>query len=412
MTMSADIRAALRLDRSQFTRGIGEAKGEVRGLKDIAREIGPALVGAFSVGAVTGFVKHQAEAAKVMLNFADQVGISTDAVQALDNAATANGSSSDKMRQAMSKLKDTLGDARNGSTAAAEALARLGVTQDMIASSDLPAALAIIAQRWRDGSADASVYADVQATLGKGAGELKGTLTAIADQSLPGLTAAFKDSGQAIENDVLRSMREYDRALDDIKTKMAAVGTTSAVVMVNGLRAAFRNLMGENTDDLFSFEGQTETVQPADRMRAWSAQRGPAAGYAGSDAHKEQLMREQFAKDQQAFDARRRAAEAKRKQEAEVARAVEAAQADIAKAQEAARGELSRLFAASAPHVTPAAEINRVGGFVGGQRDARAEAAIDQRKLQQEGNRIVAELRRDVAEIKAQLRQKTGPAQV
>jgi len=412
VTMAADIRAALRLDRSQFTRGIGEAKVEVRGLKDIAREIGPALVGAFSVGAVTGFVKHQAEAAKVMLNFSDQVGVSTDAVQALDNAANANGSSSEKMRQAMSKLKDTIGDAKNGVKLAADALARLGVSQDMIAGSDLPAALSVIAQRWRDGSADASVYADVQTVLGKGAGELKGTLAAIADQTLPGLTAAFKETGQAIDNDVLRSMREYDRQLDDIKTKMAAVGTTAAVTMINGLRAAWRNLMGENTDDLFNFEGQTATVSAQDRMLAAANKKGPAAGYAGSPEHDDRLMREQFDADQKAFEERRRRATTQRQREEMQAKAVERAQADISQAQASARAELQRLFSNSGPRVTPAAEINRVGGFVGGQRDARAEAALDQRKLLQEGNRIATELRRDVAEIKAKLRQSTGPAQL
>lgn len=409
--MSADIRAALRLDRSQFSRGINEAKSETKGLKDIAREVGPALASAFSVGAVTSFIHSQGQAARATLNFADAVGLSTDAVQALDSAANANGGSSEKMRAAMSKLRDVLGEAAGGARGAVDALTRLGVTQDMIQRGDMEGAIQAIARNWMAAGADAATYSDVQDVLGRGAVDLKATLDLLAQSSLPALTEAFKASGQAMSRDMLDSMNRIDNEFNDITDRAKAMGAKLVVGLSQSLGAAAALLAGYDPAGVFNYEdGQTRQLTAAERA-----------------ARRDQQMREQFAADGKAFEERRnqaapaspaapaanhRAAEAKRKQQEAHARAIEAAQADIAKAQEAARGELSRLFAASAPHVTPAAEINRVGGFVGGQRDAKAEAAIDQRKLQQEANRITTTMQRDIADIKAQLRQNKGPAQL
>ena len=64
--MSADITATLGLDKSNFSRGINEAKSEGHSLASMAKELAGPLTAMFSAEAAREFVKHTVEVASAL----------------------------------------------------------------------------------------------------------------------------------------------------------------------------------------------------------------------------------------------------------------------------------------------------------------------------------------------------------
>jgi len=409
--MSADIRAALRLDKSQFSRGIAEAKSEGASLKDVARSIKGELAGAFSAGALVAFVRSQGQAAKEIINFSHAVGVSTVSLQALDDAAEDNGSSSERMRAALVKLNQTLGEARAGSVSAREAFSRLGLSDAVVQGGSLAEVLQAVATAWNTAGSDAQVYASIQDVLGRSAAELKDTLNQIATQTLPGLTEAFAKSGKGMSDETLTGMRDAVKEMDDAiaivkgRASQALVGAGKLLaagwaIETGNFKTAVEVFTDNDAPKLVKTDAERKKMRDdAESARlaglqqqgdADRAQRSAAlSGSVDSITKIGREMADAFAKEWARQDAADRQGKNVR---------------------DSARREYASIFSAVQRDITPASELNRIGGFIGGKRDKDGEHLAQIARLQKEAARIQGEMKQKLTDIEKNTRK--GPEQI
>jgi phage-related minor tail protein len=88
--------------------------------------LGPVLAG-ISVGALAAFTKNAIDAVGGLGELADQLGVSTDALQALSLASTQAGISGEELQRGLAALTRKIADAATGEQTAATAFQRLGV---------------------------------------------------------------------------------------------------------------------------------------------------------------------------------------------------------------------------------------------------------------------------------------------
>lgn len=88
--------------------------------------LGPVLAG-ISVGALAAFTKNAIDTVGGLGELADQVGVSTDALQALSLASTQAGISSEELQRGLAALTRKIADAAAGEQTAEQAFARLGI---------------------------------------------------------------------------------------------------------------------------------------------------------------------------------------------------------------------------------------------------------------------------------------------
>ena len=88
--------------------------------------LGPVLAG-ISVGALAAFTKNAIDAVGGLGELADQVGVSTNALQALSLASTQAGISGEELQRGLAALTRKIADAASGEQAAEQAFARLGI---------------------------------------------------------------------------------------------------------------------------------------------------------------------------------------------------------------------------------------------------------------------------------------------
>lgn len=92
-----------------------------------ARQFVVGFLGTLSAQALVSFAQHVVETAGGMGELAEQLGISTDALQAYTYAASQSGLSAEQMQAAFIRLNDTIGNATRGTKEAVDSFARLGV---------------------------------------------------------------------------------------------------------------------------------------------------------------------------------------------------------------------------------------------------------------------------------------------
>ena len=88
--------------------------------------LGPVLAG-ISVGAMVGFTKNALDAVDAIGEVAEQIGVSTGALQAFSQAAITTGLSTEELQRGLAALTRKIADAVQGDKAAIESFQRLGV---------------------------------------------------------------------------------------------------------------------------------------------------------------------------------------------------------------------------------------------------------------------------------------------
>jgi hypothetical protein len=111
----------------QVTRGVTTMSR----MEAVAGTVGRALAGAFTITAVTRFVNDTLQAADRLERLADTTGISVEALQDLEYAATQSGNTLDQVTNAITQMQRRLGSGDDG---AVGALGRLGLSFETIRS--------------------------------------------------------------------------------------------------------------------------------------------------------------------------------------------------------------------------------------------------------------------------------------
>lgn len=135
------LRALLTLDVAEFEDGLKKANKGSKSLELSLSDIGKALAGAFTVGAVVAFAKEVSSFASKMNDLSMQTGIGVERLQALNYVGAAAGVTVEQMANAVAQLSTRL---VNGEKGAVQAIEQLGLNvEDLIRMNPDQAFIAI-----------------------------------------------------------------------------------------------------------------------------------------------------------------------------------------------------------------------------------------------------------------------------
>jgi hypothetical protein len=216
------------LEVKQGLRDVGEAgnreMGKLAQGAQVAQRafslLGPVLAG-ISVGALTAFTKNAIDAVGGLGELADQVGVSTDALQALSLASTQAGISGEELQRGLAALTRKIADAAAGEQTAEQAFARLGIAFRNTEGQARPteSVLVDIAERLREFENPAERAAVVTSMFGDRIGQ---KLIPLLSQGREGLVAM---TAEAIRFGTIASPELIAKA-DEAADKVAALSAS------------------------------------------------------------------------------------------------------------------------------------------------------------------------------------------
>ena len=457
MPATADLMATLGLDKSGFSSNIRAAQQEATDFGSLANKIGQQLAGIFAVGAVSSFITKQAAAAESIMATSHALGITAETFQALTKTADTNASSEERMSKALEKIQVKIGEARSGVDAAVKSFKELGLTQEQIEKLDMQTAIQAIADAWAAGAGNAETFATIQDILGKNAIELNSTFSIIAEKTLPGLTNEMRRAGDVLEQSTLRSFSKVDDTIDAATTRIKANLTNIVAGAIIGwtemLRAAG---LTDATSDFGFTDPAQRTTTPEERSRmsaaAWSEK---VNARSAADDRQDAAMRRFEASQERAAQAEIKRMSALERvlylegRIAEIMRDTDNVSPDVAAdraveileigkdlAEAKLQAEKEERASAQARHdleqkiadvklqtqariagifgretdpgaMRPVTELNRIGGFVGGMRDAKAEYQIGILRASEQSARLLQDVRNEIAALNRKTQ--TGP---
>lgn len=173
---------------------------------------------------------------------AERLGVSFDFIQVLDEAARRSGSSIEALGTGLQRFGATIEQARSGSGAAAEAFARLGISQEQLASSDITQTAIQTAQAIERIEDPAQRAALQLAVFGKSGEDLR---RALAD--LPSSAAALERFAGSVSTLNAQRLNDFGRAFDDLRTALSSLGNNLSLPFTNlasGVTQALAEIIG------------------------------------------------------------------------------------------------------------------------------------------------------------------------
>jgi hypothetical protein len=126
---SAKLRTEVDKVRKEMSKLTQTAQTVEKGFK----VVGTAIVGAFSIGAITGWLRTVNQAADTLNDLSTRLGASASGLQSLQIAAQQAGGSAEGLNTAISRMTVTLGDALAGEKEAVRGFERLGLSAKELA---------------------------------------------------------------------------------------------------------------------------------------------------------------------------------------------------------------------------------------------------------------------------------------
>lgn len=235
-------------------RAFGAAKGAFAG-----------FVSAVTVGSIVAAGQRALDYAASLGEVAQQLGISTDALQTYQFAATQAGLSQDEMRSALQRLTRTLGEAKVGGDSAVRAFRAIGITGRELANLTTEQAMRRIADAVAS-IPDPTKRAALEVEFFGKAGQKLDTMLAGGSAAIDGLAASANQLG------IVLSAEQIQKA-DETADKLAALKTV--------LEARIAGIVADNADSILKLaDAVGELADQASRMSSsdWARIAAGAAG--------------------------------------------------------------------------------------------------------------------------------------
>jgi DNA repair exonuclease SbcCD ATPase subunit len=237
MATAASLTVDLRLLTAAFEAGSKKAVEETRRMRESFEDLKGGLesvtgvlekVGiALGVKEMIDFGLESLRAAGELTNLAQQVGVSTDALQELQFAARQSGVSAEEMETSVAHLTRTIGEAASGNEAAISAFNRLGVgvldAQGKIRSTEsVLGDVADALEKIPDPAARAAAETDL---FGR-AGQRLDPILAGGRERMREFNAEAQNSGQVLSQDVIKQAQEATDRIDAMESAWSKLAQT------------------------------------------------------------------------------------------------------------------------------------------------------------------------------------------
>lgn len=195
--------AQLGLDSREFHSGIEGATKMVGGFNGVLQKIGIGL----GIGAVLAFFKQVIDRGGELQDLSEQLGITTDSLQALDYAAKQAGLSGDTMGTVYNRLTVAGAEAADKSSSAAKGLAALAISAQEFNAASPDRKLEMVAKAYATAADKQAAFAAVSDLVGaRSAPRLTAVLKELAEVGLDGVTKSAKEAGQVMDQATIKRM--------------------------------------------------------------------------------------------------------------------------------------------------------------------------------------------------------------
>jgi hypothetical protein len=235
MSATARIMAYLGMNPADFNKGVDQAHSKVKGFEGALSGMKGKLVAAFSIGAIAAGVKNIANASGAIVDYAENLRVSTDEFQALTLASKEYGLTQDDVVNALQKVMRAQEDAASANPAKtiAAAFDTLRISIDELDSSNPAELFEKIAKGAQGGSEQMAAAFDI---IGRSGPRFRSFMEGISQFGLAGAIQDAKESGRLIgEAALLATDEAIDQKIipfvDKIKAYAArAVGAVARIV--------------------------------------------------------------------------------------------------------------------------------------------------------------------------------------
>jgi hypothetical protein len=244
-----------------------------------------ALIPALSIGAILSFGKAALDSAGEIGEMAEQLGVSTDALQAYQFAATQSGVKSEELNVGLARLTRTVGEAANGNTDAIKSFRDLGVgildaSGNLRATEDILGDVATAIQSIEDPAKRAAAAVDF---FGKSGQRLLPLLSG-GRAGLDEFVNSARKAGVILDKDLIASA---DRASDRIAAltfKLSAFGKIAVAELARLGQLGAEGFLSQDEKSLERIQLELDAAtKKADEFRQRVANRQAQGMPAGLD---------------------------------------------------------------------------------------------------------------------------------
>ena len=194
---------------NQSNKSLSKTSKNFSALGAAAKKFLPALGAAVIIDQVRRITAEMDEIGKK----ADQIGLTTDALQELRFVAEGAGVSQEKFTSSMERFSKRLGEAEMGTGAAKKALEELGLKAEDLTAISLDEALGVVADKMALIEQPTERAATAAALFGR-EGVAMVNMLRDGSQSLDKMRASARDAGAVIDEDLIRSAEGAQTRLD------------------------------------------------------------------------------------------------------------------------------------------------------------------------------------------------------
>lgn len=230
MAAIAQLKSLLGMDSKNFEAGTRKSEKAAKRLQGELKAVGRTIAAAFSVGAIVAATRSVIAFASEIRHTADNLGITTDELQGLNDVALEFGLSTENIRDRLSKLVVVQGRAAEGQVAYLKALDQLNISHDDFINASPAEAFELLAT----GVANAKSEQEALSALSK----------IYSEENAPRLVAMLKKIGNEGLQTIIDKSKEAGRSLDeDLITKLESLGTANEKIMLR-LKVGWAQVLG------------------------------------------------------------------------------------------------------------------------------------------------------------------------
>lgn len=260
MASAGTVEISFAAETAKFTAELQKVNGRLKGIegsfKSLER-VAKVALGAFSVGAVTAFIKGAAQAADELGKTADRLGVSTESLKTFQIAAQDAGVSVEATTKLLQDSQKRLGEAAAGTGEAAKFIKLLGLSVSDLRALSPEQLFATYSDAINRLANRSDQLAAASALMGKGAVE--------AFNLIRGGSKAIDDAGAFVERFGLALSRVDVRQIEqanDALSRLQQVSSAAGQRIAAGLAPAVEFLAGR----LLEATGNTKDLQAASEL--------------------------------------------------------------------------------------------------------------------------------------------------
>ena len=219
--------AKIGVDTKAFNSGLKGAEKRVGMFRGAIMKLGGAIAG---IGFIA-MARNAINTGSRISDLSEQLRINAEALQTLNAIAIKAGVEQKTLERAIRNVSIRTQEAVDGNKTYLEAFERLGISIKNFTNLPTEKKLEAIAQSYSRAGKSQEAFADIANILGQKAGpEMLEVLRRINDEGLDNLIQGAKDTGQVMENDVIKTM---DDAADVLGRLGNALTVASANILSN-----------------------------------------------------------------------------------------------------------------------------------------------------------------------------------